>query len=435
MTTRMGRLLSRVSAPLAVFARAEGGAAAVYVAIVIPAFVGAGGLAVDVASWYSTQRTMQSGADAAAYAAALELARQGLDQQPDLSSMQAVADDAASRNGIGIAVTLNVPPLSGPAAGDPRSVEVIVTEPAPVYFSGMFLNAPPAITTRAVAKAVVSDACIWSLHPTAQAALSVAGSAQLDLDCGVVVNSDHEQAAVQQTGNSCLHATSVSVHGGYSGSCVTPEPEVFMPSYGDPLSYLTAPTYGSCTFPNKLTIDSALANQYGGGPVPVVPGVYCGGIEVKAGKTAIFGPGLYVLKGGEFYIAGNATVTNTEDASGGVTFYLTGTGGNYATLRFESGAHITLTPMTSGSLANVLFFQDRNAPTSGSNRIAGGVTMDLTGIIYFPSQHLDFTGGSTTSGADVLLVASTLAFTGNTYLNSDYAQSLLPEQYYARFVE
>ena len=110
-----------------------------------------------------------------------------------------------------------------------------------------------------------------------------------------------------------------------------------MPSYGDPLSSLAAPTYGSCDFPNKLTIDSALANQYGGGPVPVTPGVYCGGIEVKAGKTAIFGPGLYVLKGGEFYIAGNATVTNTENASGGVTFYLTGTGGNYATLRFEFG--------------------------------------------------------------------------------------------------
>jgi hypothetical protein len=431
----MGRLLSRVSALSAVFTRAEGGAAAVYVALALPAFVGAGGLAVDVASWYSTQRTMQSGADAAAYAAALELARQGLDQAPDLAAMQAVADDAASRNGVDAAVTLNVPPLSGPAAGDPQSIEVIVTEPGPLYFTGLFLDAPPPITTRAVAKAVVADACIWALHPSAQGALSVSGSAELDLDCGVVVNSDHEQAALQQTGTSCLSSTSVSVTGGYSGSCVTPEPEVFMPSYGDPLSSLTAPTYGSCDFPNKLTIDSALANQYGGGPVPVTPGVYCGGIEVKAGKTAIFGPGLYVLKGGQFYIAGNATVTNTENASGGVTFYLTGTGGNYATLRFESGATIELTPMTSGDLANVLFFQDPNAPASGSNRIAGGVNMHLTGIIYFPNQHVDFTGGSATSGADVLLVARTLAFTGNTYLNSAYANSLLPEQYYARFVE
>jgi hypothetical protein len=141
------------------------------------------------------------------------------------------------------------------------------------------------------------------------------------------------------------------------------------------------------------------------------------------------------LKGGQFYIAGNATVTNTEDASGGVTFYLTGNGGNYATLRFESGANIALTPMTTGALANVLFYQDPAAPASGSNRFAGGVTMSLTGILYFPSQHVEFTGGSSTDDADILLVASTLAFTGNTYLNSDYAQSLLPEQYYARFVE
>jgi len=429
------RLLSHVVEPLAGLARAEHGAAAIYVALVLPAFVGAGGLAVDVASWYSTKRTMQSGADAAAYAAALELARQGLDQAPDLTAMQAVANDAASRNGVGVAVALNVPPLSGPSAGDPQSVEVIVTEPAPVYFTSLFMGAAPPITTRAVAKAVVSDACIWSLHPTAQAALSVAGSAQLDLDCGVVVNSDHEHAAVQQTGSSCLHATSVSVHGGYSGFCVTPEPEVFTPSYGDPLSHLTEPSVGGCDEPNKVEVDAAMSQQYGGGPVPLTPKVYCGGIDIKANQEAVFAPGLYVLKGGEFRIAGNATVSNTEDASGGVTFFLTGTGGNYATLRFESGAIITLTPMTTGPLANVLFFQDRNAPASGSNRIAGGATMNLTGIIYFPNQHVEFTGGSTTSGAEVLLVASTLAFTGTTYLNSNYAQSLLPEQYHARFVE
>jgi hypothetical protein len=83
-----------------------------------------------------------------AYAAALEFARQGLDEAPDLTAMQAVANDAASRNGVGVAVTLNVPPLSGPAAGDAQSVEVIVTVPAPVYFTSLFMvsgvPAPPA---------------------------------------------------------------------------------------------------------------------------------------------------------------------------------------------------------------------------------------------------------------------------------------------------
>jgi len=444
MTRKAYELLSRVSAPLAALARGDGGAMAVYVAIVIPAFVGAGGLAVDVASWYSSKRTMQSGADAAAYAAALELARQGLDHGPDLTAIQGVADDAASRNGVGVAVTLNVPPLSGPAAGDPQSVEVIVTEPAPVYFASLFLDAAPPITTRAVAKAVVSDACIWSLHPSAEGAFNVSGTADVDLDCGVVINSEHEQAALLQEGSSCVAATSVSVHGGYTGSCVSPEPEVFTPNYGDPLSYLTAPAYGACDYPNPVIVDSAMAAAYGGGPVPLGPGVYCDGIEVQANQEVVFAPGLYVLDSGEFRIAGNAHVSNTENASGGVTFYLTGSGTDYATLVFESGADITLTPMTAGLLANVLFFQDPNAPAStecgkgktpNCSQFAGGVTMDLTGILYFPNQHVEFTGGSTTDEADILLVASTVKFTGNSYLNADYAQSLLPQQYYARFVE
>jgi hypothetical protein len=34
-----------------------------------------------------------------------------------------------------------------------------------------------------------------------------------------------------------------------------------------------------------------------------------------------------------------------------------------------------------------------------------------------------------------LLVANTLKITGNSYLNADYAQSLLPEQHYVRLVE
>ena len=61
--------------------------------------------------------------------------------------------------------------------------------------------------------------------------------------------------------------------------------------------------------------------------------------------------------------------------------------------------------------------------------------MDLTGILYFPNQHVEFTGGSSTDEADILLVASTVKFTGSSYLNASYAQSLLPQQHYARFVE
>jgi hypothetical protein len=419
------RPLRHLAEPLAGLTRAERGAAAIYVALALPAFVGAGGLAVDVASWYSTKRTMQSGADAAAYAAALELAGQGLDKAPDLAAMQAVANDAASRNGVGVAVTLNVPPLSGPAAGDPQSVEVIVTEPAPVYFTGLFMGEAPSITSRAVAKAVVADACVWALHPSAEGAFTVTGTADVDLDCGVVVNSNHPDAAIYQDGSSCLSATSISVAGGYTGECVSPEPEVETPNYGDPLASLVEPSYGSCDFNTKIQISS-------GSSATLTPGVYCKGITING--TVVFQPGLYVLVDTGLDIQSGGVVTNNENASGGVTFYLTGSGTKYADVKIAAGSHVTLTPMTTGSLANVLFFQDRNAK-NGQSKLTGQANMNLTGILYFPNSEVEFNGGLEMDEADVLLVASTLKVTGNSYINADYAKSLLPEQRYARLVE
>jgi hypothetical protein len=423
--TRARKLLDLVSARTTACLRSDRGAAAVYVALVLPAFVGAGGLAVDVASWYTTKRILQTGVDAAAYAAALDFARQGLDQAPDLTSMQAVADDAASRNGVGTTVTLNVPPLTGPAAGDPQAVEVIVTELAPVYFTGLFLAAAPPITTRAVAKAVVSDACVWALHPSAKGALTVSGSAEVDLNCGMVVNSNHEDAAIDQSGTSCLSATSISVAGGYDGNCVSPEPEVETPNYGDPLSSLEEPTVSGCTHNSKVSVSS-------GESVTLTPGVYCKGISING--EVVFEPGLYVLDGVGIDIQSNAVVTNTENASGGVTFYLTGSGSKYADVSISSGSDVTLTPVTSGALPNVLVFQDRNAKNAQS-KFTGQAQMHLTGIIYFPNSEVEFTGGSTVNRANILLVANTLKITGNSYLNADYAKSVLPEQHYARFVE
>lgn len=418
------KLFSLVSATTEACLASERGAAAVYVALVLPALVGAGGLAVDVASWYVTKRTMQTGVDAAAYAAALDLGRQGLDQAPDLTSMQAVADDAAGRNGIVTAVTLNVPPLSGPATGDPQSVEVIATQPAPVYFTGLFLAAAPPITARAVAKAVVSDACVWSLHPSARGALTVSGGAEVDLNCGMVVNSVHEEA-IDQSGTSCLSATSISVGGRYSGDCVSPEPEVETPNYGDPLSVLEEPSFGGCDHNSKVSVSS-------GESVTLTPGVYCKGISING--EVVFEPGLYVLDGVGLDIQSDAVVSNDENAFGGVTFYLTGNGSKYADVKVAAGSEVTLTPVTNGTLPNVLLFQDR-AAKNGQSKLTGQSKMHLRGIIYFANSEVEFTGGSTVDRAEILLVASTLKFTGNAYLNADYAQSLLPEQYYARFVE
>ena len=412
---------------------AQSGAVAVYVGVAIPLFLGAAGLAVDLTSWYRAKRNIQSGADAAAYAAAINLGRQGLSETPDLTALQAAANDAAARNGVSNPVTLNTPPPTGVAAGDVQSVEVIASEPAPLYFASVFLNAVPQITARAVAKAVVSDACIWSLHPSARGGFTVAGTADVDLNCGVVINSGHEQA-LEQNGASCLWATSISLTGNYSGDCVSPQPEIYGQNYGDPLEDLFAPPLGTCDYTSPVNIvRGSGADDGGGGPATLSPGVYCAGISIDG--DVVFQPGLYVLKGGVLRMTGNATVTNNENAAGGVTFLLTGQGTDYAEVDIASGTDVTLTPMTAGALPNVLFFQDRDAPSNGRNMLTGQAGMNLTGILYFPNQEVRFAGGSSADEADVLLVASTVTITGNARLQADYARSLLPERYYARLVE
>jgi hypothetical protein len=77
----------------------------------------------------------------------------------------------------------------------------------------------------------------------------LAGNAGVELGCGVAVNSDHPEAALEENGSACLTATSVSVAGFDSDNCVSPEPEIFAPAYGDPLSSLEPPAFGGCGNP------------------------------------------------------------------------------------------------------------------------------------------------------------------------------------------
>lgn len=321
---------------------------------------------------------------------------------------------------------------------DSQSVEVVVAEPAPMIFTTAFLSSAPQVRARAVAKAVVADACVYALNPTAAGALTISGSSQVQLGCGVVVNSTHDQAALDQNGSGCISATAITIAGGYDGSCVTPDPEVYTPQYGDPLGYLQPPTVGSCDH-NNVHVGGGNNNDKdwdgnNNGIDEFSPGVYCGGIQISGG-TSRFSPGLYILDGGEFRVAGSATVYNTENSSGGATFYLTGSGSNYATLWIASGANVTLTPPNTGPYQDILFYQDPDAPVGNTNKFVGGSTMDLEGAIYFPSGYIEFNGGSAADQAEVLVIGDTVRFAGNSYLSANYAGTILNNGGYARLVE
>ncbi len=406
------------------------GSIAIIIGLSLTVVVGGSALAVDVGNWYHTKRQTQTAADAAAFAAALDLASQGLSGTADQTAIEQAANDAADRNAFTGTVVVNHPPTQGAALGDNRSVETVLTVTPDLFLAAIFLNDAPQIAARAVARATVSEACLWALHPNQAESFKVAGGAQVELNCGVVVNSTHPTEALYQTGNSCLNATSVAVAGGASGACVNPAAETFTANYSDPMAgKVSAPAEATdpCDFPNKVTVSP-------GDTATLTPGVYCGGMDLRG--TVTFDPGVYVLRGGTMKITSQADVdTNTGPVPGGAFFYLTGSGNNYAQVDIAGGATVDLSAPTSGPYADILFYQDSNAPTNGTNKFNGGSTMDLTGILYFPQQQVEFSGGTQANEVDVAIVAMTLDFLGDSYLSNTYASTLLQEEFYARLVE
>jgi hypothetical protein len=84
----------------------------------------------------------------------------------------------------------------------------------------------------------------------------------------------------------------------------------------------------------------------------------------------------------------------------GVTFYNTGTDSSYGGIEITGQASGYLYAPSS---ADILFFQDRSmcaTPTMKScqaNIVTGGSTLDLDGMLYFPTTPLTFARGAATA--------------------------------------
>lgn len=388
-----------LSANLLRFCRESSGGVMVYFGLMLPVLLGVTGLSVDVGLWYANKRVVQSAADAAALGGALEVKRMG-----DLTTLTSAATEYATENGYnssGDVLTINSPPQSGPYAGVANAVEAIVDRPVPSFLSAILYDGQTTVTGRAVATAGTADACIWALNPSASGAISVSGSAQVNMDCGILANSI-DPSAITQNGASCINATSVVSVGGASGGCINPTPETA--NYViDPMSYVSAPAWGGCDYNNQIKANN---NQ----TINLVPGVYCNKITAQSGGTINFNPGLYVLNGAALTIHGDVHGTDVQ-------FYLTENTGQNDNITINAGSTVDLSaPSDNGAElpAGVLFYQDRNS-TAGINHIFNGQTsMILNGIVYLPNADVQFAGGGAADPTSTAIIADTVTFTGNS---------------------
>ncbi len=389
------------------------GSVLVYAAIAAPVLLGAAALSVDIGMWYANKRLAQSAADSAALAGSLEIIRSG----GDASQISAVVISDAANNGFtvggGDTITVNYPPISGDNVGSTVAVEVIVSRPGQRLLSQVLFDGEIDIAARAVAAAEINDSCVWALNPTSSNALTVTGTARVQLNCGILVNSV-STSGLFQNGNGCIEASVIKVVGGYTAACADPAPQAGVTAFEDPLAALPAPAYGACDFSANITVN-------GGDTQTLTPGTYCGKIKVSANATLEFDPGLYVLDGAGLDVSGQGTVTGSD-----VSFYLTQNSGVADAITISGGATVTLSADDGGPLPGILFYHDRDSTGNVTHRFTGGSNMELSGVLYFPSQSISFSGGSDLNDSQAMIIADIVAFTGNSVVDLDNVTTTNP---------
>ena len=407
-----GRTLT-ASQSLKRFWKERSGGVLIYTALAVPVLLGAAGLAVDAGLWYANKRVVQAAADAGAVAGALEIMRLNQDpDEPDITEADildiAVASggDNGYQEAAGDTMDVNYPPETGSHIGAGDAVEVIVQRPVNVFLARILFEEDVTVGARAVAVVDVNDTCMWGLNPTERNAIKISGSANVNLPCGIISNSNDPAESIGVDGSGCVHATKIKAAGGANGNCMHPNALEYVNPVKDPFASTGMPTFGGCDNPANIRVgtgDTVTLDAEGNGGQLVL----CGKIDVTGG-TLDFTPGEYILDGAGMSFSGG------EINGADVSFYLTADSGQGDSISISADSLVDLTAPWDGQNPGVLFYQDRDSPTNIQHSFTGGANMNVEGILYFPNQDLKFAGGTAIDPVTTLIVADTIEFTGNT---------------------
>ena len=404
--------------------RDHSGTIAIMTALSLTALVGFSGLGIEATQWYNEKRSVQAASDDAALSAAVAYS------QGNTSGYNTEAKSVAGSDGFvdgtgNVSVTVNKPPASGPYASNASAIQVIIVAPATPIISKMFIgDFNISASAVAIPYSPSANGCVLALNGAAAGAGTLSGTTHITLNnCSFDVNSKSGSALVMN-GNSSLTASDVVLGGGDSLSnnstlTVTGSIKMNQPPVDDPYTKRTIPT------PATPCID--LGNI--SGTVVIPPGTYCS-MNIQANANVTLSPaGVYILDGnskagGDFSIAGGATITGTNvsivlTTSSTDTNKIPTTIGNIV---INGGSTVNLTAPTDPAMQTrgIVFWQDGRAKDSGKDNFNGGSTMNITGAIYTPSETVSFNGGNSTGGsACTQIVASIILFSGDSVFNNN----------------
>jgi Flp pilus assembly protein TadG len=405
--------------------RDERGQTIILVALSLPLMLGFVGIATDVGSLFKDKRDIQTAADAAAIAGALNY-------NYGYTAWTAAANSASAANGFtngSNGVTVTTPPTpqwasSGFYQKSPY-VEVTITKTEPTIFLALFGHPTVSVLARAVAtNAAQGSGCLYTVGATGTT-FTINGNVTLNApSCGLVVESNDPTAMLVHGSSGSLTLGSIGVVGGYSGPGppnVTPAPVTGIAPESDPLNYL--PQY-ACTQVTSghgahqtTTYSCACASGYScaGTPItsttattcstvtltgnttlsPLSSGCYAG-LDFSNATSVTVNPGVYVINGDLTF--GTGTVTGS-----GVTFYYTGQ------LTFGSGTYNLAAPNDPTQLFNGILFAESISDTDAIT-FGGNSNTVIKGVVYAPGTSLTMAGTpSLTLDADFVVQNITLS--------------------------
>lgn len=371
----------------------------------LPMIMGAVGLASDTIQWALWKRELQRAADSAAVAGVYAKVQ-------GASYSSAVTTDLARNNdisGITVATSATSAPSAGAYTSDSNAVRVSLQAQQQLSFSSMFLSSAPTITATATATIVpTGEYCVVSLINTATTGITVGGTTDVDLGCGMITNSTSMDAAIA-FGSSNVDASPIAAVGGIDATDNWADDTVLLPftmAQADPFANVYPPTPSGCSnFPNNnpnSILD--LSSQ---------TGTICYKSDMDIKGDVRLGSATYVLD------AASLKMTNTgaKLSCTGCTIILTSSTASTNPSSIGtvdlSGGTANLSSPTSGTYKGISIYQDRRA-SSGTNKINGNNGGSYEGAFYFPSQALEFTGTGSSAFQCVQMVAWTVKFIGTS---------------------
>jgi len=416
------------------------GNVALIFALSAPVLLGFAAGAVDFQNLRLQREALQDAADALAMRGAREFLLQNASEQQVEALVRATAAAHYYDTIGGFTLTVD-------AESEDKSVRADLSQ-APR--TGILLHnlqsfqRPIAVSATAVARGT-SNVCVVALEGSSAGAVKTEASAKLiATKCSILSNSTSSRG-IDASGLSKLRSALICSAGGVQGGSFNFDPRAMTdcPVYEDPLKDRLEPQVGACDHVDLVLGDSSPVSGLVGFALTTAislldgsdedtlvgytrydlsPGVYCGGLRIRADADVHLAPGTYVFKSGPLEIELGGRLFGK-----GVGLFFDG---NNAVFTFNPQSIVHLTAPTDGLMAGMLMMENRNRTSTQTYSILSSNARTLLGTIYLPNArlHVDSLMPVADDSAYTAIVARFLRLSGSPQLvlNADYTLTDVP---------